>query len=40
VLFSNPLVSVTPAVLIVVVACAVNLLGDALNSRGGKQPGR
>lgn len=40
VLFSNPLVSVTPAVLIVVVACAVNLLADALNSRGGREPAR
>jgi peptide/nickel transport system permease protein len=40
VLFSNPLVSVIPAVLIVVVACAVNLLADALNSGGGKEPAR
>jgi len=40
VLFSNPLVSITPAVLIVVVACAVNLLADALNSREGKGRGR
>jgi peptide/nickel transport system permease protein len=40
VLFSNPLVSITPAVLIVVVACSVNLLADALNSREGKDRGR
>ncbi len=32
VLFSNPMASVTPAVLIIVVACAVNLLADALNA--------
>jgi peptide/nickel transport system permease protein len=31
ILFQNPMASVAPAVLIVVVACAVNLLGDSLN---------
>jgi peptide/nickel transport system permease protein len=32
ILFQNPAASVAPAILIVVVACAVNLLGDSLNA--------
>jgi peptide/nickel transport system permease protein len=32
IIFSNPAASIAPAVLIIVVACAVNLLADALNA--------
>ena len=32
ILFQNPAASVAPAILIVLVACAVNLLGDSLNA--------
>jgi peptide/nickel transport system permease protein len=32
IIFSNPAASIAPAVLIIIVACAVNLLADALNA--------
>ena len=40
ILFSNPAAALTPAVLIVVVACAVNLLADSLNTERGIGRGR
>jgi len=40
ILFQNPMASVAPAVLIVVVACAVNLLGDSLNADERRQSAR
>ena len=40
ILFSNPAASIAPAVLIIVVACAVNLLADALNADDRKAAGR
>ncbi len=40
ILFSNPAAALTPAVLIVIVACAVNLLADSLNTERAMGRGR
>ncbi|HXW46781.1 MAG TPA: ABC transporter permease [Streptosporangiaceae bacterium] len=40
IIFSNPAASIAPAVLIIIVACAVNLLADALNADDRKAAGR